>query len=112
MYFNNFKQFLAAQGSSRSLVVYCFVGRLVCPPMYVKKGPLECQMVTKTYLPSNLCDNSDSSDSINSSDSSDSSNISESSDSSESSKSSQRSDSSDGEQFFPTIIFFCIFLTT
>ena len=40
-------------------------------------------MVTKTCLPSNLCDNSDSSDSIESCDSSDSSDSSDSCDSSD-----------------------------
>ena len=40
-------------------------------------------MVTKTYLPSNVCDTSDSSDSIESCDSSDSSDSNESWDSSD-----------------------------
>ena len=43
-------------------------------------------MVTKTYLPSNLCDTSDSSDSIESCDSSDSSDSSYSCDSSDQKK--------------------------
>ena len=30
---------------------------------FVKKWPLEYQMATKTYLPSNICDSGDSSDS-------------------------------------------------
>ena len=40
---------------------------------FMKKGPLEYQMVTKTYIPSNLCgiDSSDRSDSSDGSDSSD-----------------------------------------
>ena len=42
----------------------------VRPSTFVKKWPLEYQIVTKTYLPSNLCDSSDSSDTCNSSDSS------------------------------------------
>ena len=55
-------------------------------------------MVTKTYLPCNLCDssdNSDSSDISEISDSSDSSDISDSSDSSDLSDSCDSSDSSD-----------------
>ena len=48
--------FLAAQSSSWSLVVGPSV-------TFVKKWPLECQMVTKTFLPSNICDSNHSSDS-------------------------------------------------
>ena len=40
---------------------------------FMKKWPLEYQMVNKTYLSSNLCDSSDSSDSSDSCYSSDSS---------------------------------------
>ena len=47
--------------------------------MFVKKLHLEYQMVTKTYISSNLCDSSDSSDSCDSSDSSDNSDSSDSS---------------------------------
>ena len=60
--------------------------------MFVKKWPSEYQKVIKSYLPTYLWDNSDSSDNsyiINSRDSSDSS---ASSDSSDSSVSSERSD--------------------
>ena len=46
----------------------------------MKKLPLEYWMVTKTYLPSFICDSSDGSDSSDSSDSSDNSDISDSSD--------------------------------
>ena len=53
--------------------------------MFLKKWPLEYQIVTKTYLPSNLCDSSDGSDSSNRSDSCDSSDTSDISDSSDSS---------------------------
>ena len=53
--------------------------------MFLKNRPLEYQIVTKTYLPSNLCDSSDGSDSSNSSDSCDSSDSSDISDSSDSS---------------------------
>ena len=49
-------------------------------------------MVTKTYIPSNLCDSKDSSDSCDSCDSSDSKDSCGSSDS---------SDSSDQKNFFP-----------
>ena len=59
--------------------------------MFVKKWPLEYQMVTKTYLPSNLCDISDGSNSGDSNDSSDSST---------SSGSSGNSDISDQQTFF------------
>ena len=58
---------LAAQSGSRSLVVRLSVclslGRSYT---FIKKWNLECQMVTKKYLPSLLCDISDSSDSSNS----------------------------------------------
>ena len=47
--------------------------------MFVKKFHLEYQMVTKTYISSNLCDSSDSSDSCDSSDISDNSDSSDSS---------------------------------
>ena len=50
-----------------------------------KKWVLECESVTKTYLPLNLCDSSDSSDSSESCDNSDFSDSSGSSDSSVSS---------------------------
>ena len=57
------------------------VGPLVGPLVtFVKKWPLEYQMVTKTYITSNLCDSSNSSDSCDNSDSSDSSDRSDSSD--------------------------------
>ena len=52
-------------------------------------------MVTKTYLPCNLCNSSDISDSSDNSDSCDRSDISDSSDSSESIDSSDSSNSSD-----------------
>ena len=39
----------------------------------MKKGPMEYQMITKTYLPSYLCDSSDGSDGSDSSKSSDTS---------------------------------------
>ena len=72
--------FVAAQSSSRRLVVCQSVGPSVClSETFVKKWPLEYQMVTKTYLPSNLCDSSDSSDSSGSCDSSDSSDSSDTS---------------------------------
>ena len=47
--------------------------------MFVKKWPLEYQMVTNTYLLSNLCDSSDTSDTSDSCDSSDSSDSADSS---------------------------------
>ena len=46
------------------------VGWLVDPEGFVKKWPLEYQIVTKTYLPSCLCDSSVGSDISDSSDSS------------------------------------------
>ena len=52
---------------------------------FVKKGLIEYQMVTKTYLPTYLWDSSDSSDSCDSCDSCDSSDSSASSDSRDSS---------------------------
>ena len=55
-------------------------------------------MVTKTYLPSNICDSSDSNDTCNSSDCSDSSDSCDSSDSSVSSDSSDSSDGSDSSE--------------
>ena len=65
------------------------VGQAVGPLVTsVKKWPIEYQMVTKTYLPSNKCDSSDNSDSSDSSDSSYSSDRSDSSDSSYSTDSS------------------------
>ena len=51
--------------------------------MFVKKLPLEYQMATKTYLPSNLCDSSDGSDNSDSCDGSDNSYSCDSSDSSD-----------------------------
>ena len=76
MFFGFYKYiFLAASSSSRSQFVCqsvsVSVGRLVD---FVKKLPLEYQILTKTYLPTYLCDSiggSDSSDRSNSSDSSD-----------------------------------------
>ena len=71
------KIFLAAQSSSRSLVVGWFVGWSVGLEGFVKKY----QIVTKTCLPSYLCysidcgDSSDSSDISDSSDSSDQTNF-------------------------------------
>ena len=69
------RNFLAAQSSSRRLVV-C---RSVClSVIFLNKWPFEHQMVTKTYLkptylPTYLCDSFDSSDSSDSCDNSDSS---------------------------------------
>ena len=62
-------------------------------------------MVTKTYLPLNLCDSSDSSDSCESSDSSDSI---DSIDSSDSSNSSDSSDQKTLVIFFLTNFFYLI----
>ena len=61
-----------------------------CSDTFVKKWPLEYQMVTQTYLkpnhlPTYLCDNSDNSDSSDSSDSMDSSGSSYTSESSDTS---------------------------
>ena len=53
---------------------------------FLKKLPLEYQMVAKTYLPSNLSDYSESSDSSESSESSDSSECRDSSDKSDGKK--------------------------
>ena len=65
---------LAAQSSSRSLVVDRSVGQLLgWSQTFVRKSPLEYQMVPATYLPSYLCDSSNSSDISDSSDSSNSS---------------------------------------
>ena len=69
---NIWNLFLAALTSSGSLVV----GPLVSPYTFVKKWPLQYQMLTITYLPSYLCDSIDGSDSRDSSDSNDSSDIS------------------------------------
>ena len=88
---------LAAQSSSKSLVVGWLVRLSVT---LVKKWRLEYQIVTKTHLPSNLCDSSGSSDSCDSSDSSDSS------DSIDSSGSSDSSDSSDSIDRRKTFFFF------
>ena len=87
------EKFLAAQSSSRSLVV----GRLACRSVrdVCEKWPLEYQKVIKTYLHTYLWDSSDSSDTRDSSDSSDSSYNSDSSDSSDSSDISDISDISD-----------------
>ena len=62
--------------------------------------PLEYQMVTKTYLPSYLCDCSDINDSTDSSDRSDNIDSSDSSDSSDISDSSDSSDSRDQNTSF------------
>ena len=82
--------FLTAQSSSRSLVV----GRSVClsvgRPLW-KKWPLVYQMLIKSYLPSYLCDSSDSSDSGDSSD------ISDSGDSGDNSDSGDTCDSGDSD---------------
>ena len=67
-----------------------FVGSSVRPSTFVKLWPLEYQMVTKTYLPCNLCDSSDISDSSENSYSYDSSDSSDSCDSSDSSDSSEQ----------------------
>ena len=81
---------------SRSLDVGRSVGRSVCLSYtFVKKWPLEYQMVTKTYLPSNLCDSSDGNDSSYRSDNIDRSDRSDSNDSSDSCDSSDSSDSTD-----------------
>ena len=58
-------------------------------------------MVTKTYLPSNLWDRSDSSDSNDSNDSSDSCDSSDKSDSRDSSESSDSSDQKRKKTIFP-----------
>ena len=74
--------------------------------MFVELWPYEYQMVTKTHLPSNLCDSSDSSvsnnscDSCDSCDSSDSNDTSDSCDRSDCSDSSDSSDSSDQKNLF------------
>ena len=70
--------------------------------MFVKKWPSEYQMVTKTYLPYNLCDSSGSSDSSYSSDSCDRSDSSDISGTRDSSDSSDRSD----QTTFPSDFFF------
>ena len=63
---------LAAQSSSRGLVVGPSVGLLIgLLDTFMKNWPFEYQMVSKTYLPSNLCDISYSGDSSDSSDSCD-----------------------------------------
>ena len=72
------------------------LGLSVCPSVcrlvtFVKKWALEYQIVTKIYIPSNLCHSSDSSDSSDSSNSCDSFDSSDSSDSSNSSDSSESS---------------------
>ena len=55
--------FLAAQSGSRSLVVRPLVGwSFGSSETFVKKGPFEYQMVTKSYLPFYLCDSSDRTD--------------------------------------------------
>ena len=79
--FSQLLRCLATLSSSRSLVVGLSVGL----ETFVKKWPLEYQMVTKTYLPSNLFDGSDGSDSSDSSYSNESSDSSDSNDSSDSS---------------------------
>ena len=76
MFMEHSNIFLAAQSSSRSLVVGWSAGLL---ETFVKKWPLKHEMVTKTFLHSNLCDSSDCSDISNSSDTSDSSDSSDSS---------------------------------
>ena len=93
--------FLAAQSSSRRLVVSRSVGPSVgWSVTLVKKLPVEYQMVTKTYLPSYLCNSSDSSDSSDSCYSSDSSESSYNSDSSDS------RDSSNQKNLFTKLLFF------
>ena len=59
------------------LLVRPLVGWLVGWDGFVKKLPLEYQIVTYTYLPSYLWDRSDGSDSSDSSDISDSNDISD-----------------------------------
>ena len=96
--------FLAAQSSSRSLVVgvsVCLsVCRLVCWERFVKKLPLEYHMVTKTYLPTYLCDNSDNSHCSDSSDSSDSIDSSDCRDSRDSSDSTDQKNLFHNQNFF------------
>ena len=88
--------FLAAQSSSRSLVVDQSVPPSFCRSvMFVKKWPLEYKKVFKTYLPTYLWDSSDCSNSCDSCDSRDSSDSCDSSESSENSESSDSNDSSD-----------------
>ena len=58
--------------------------------MFVENWPLKCQMVTETYLPSNLWDSSDSSESCASCDSSNSCDRSDSCDGCDSSESSDQ----------------------
>ena len=98
--------FLAAQMSSRSLVVGRSVGWSVgLSEGFVKQWLIEYQMVTKAYLPTYLWDSSDSSDSSDSRDSSDSSDSSDSNDSSDS------SDRSDQKNFFSQFFFSPIIFT-
>jgi len=66
---SNVTHFLAAQSSSRSLVVCLSVARETFVKTFAKK--VEYQMVTKPYLHSYLSYSSDNSDSSDSSDSSD-----------------------------------------
>ena len=66
-------------------------------------------MITKTYLPSNRCD---SSDSIGNSDSCESCDSSDSTDSSDSCDSSDISDNTDQKTFFSHILTFFIFFFT
>ena len=74
---------LAAQSSSKSLVVCWSVGRSIYH--VCEKVTLKYQMVTKTDVSSNLCDSSDGSDSSDSSDSCDNIDSSDSRNSSDSS---------------------------
>ena len=86
--------FLAAQSSSRSLVVSWLVCRSNHWSLW-KKWPLEYQKVIKTYRPTYLWDSGDISDSCDRCDSCDSCDSSESSDSSDHSDRSDISASND-----------------
>ena len=59
---SNVTHFLAAQSSSRSLVVCLSVACETFVKTFAKKSLLEYQMVTKPYLHSYLCYSSDNSD--------------------------------------------------
>ena len=75
---------------------------------FVKQFSFDTLKITKSYIPSNLCDSSDSSDRCDSCDSSDRSDSCDSSDVSDSSDSSDGSDKSDkrNKTFFFIIFFF------